>query len=58
MGAWILLTLACCAALYLAISLNKPTLVVATAVALGLGILMLVLKIFVGQSGRRAIRRR
>jgi hypothetical protein len=58
MGAWILLIVVCGVALYLAISLSKPTLMVATAIATGLCIMMLILKIFVGQRMRRATRRR
>jgi hypothetical protein len=58
MGAWVLLTLVSGAALYLAISLNKPTLMVATAVATGLGVMMVILRIFVGQRMKRAPGRR
>jgi Flp pilus assembly protein TadB len=58
MGIWILLTLASAVALYLAISLNKGLLMAATGVAMGLGILMMVLRVLLQKQVRRELGRR
>jgi Flp pilus assembly protein TadB len=55
MGIWILLTLASAVAFYLAISLNNPKLIAATAVATGLGMLMMVLRILLQKRMRREL---
>jgi hypothetical protein len=58
MAAWILLIAVSCVALWVAVSLNKPTLIAATAAAAGLSSLMLILRMFLAQRVRRATRRR
>jgi Flp pilus assembly protein TadB len=58
MGIWILLSLVSGFALYVAISLNRPILIAATAVATSLGLLMLVLHVFLARKIQRETRRR
>ena len=58
MGIWILLSLVSGFALYLAISLNRPILIAATALATALGLLMLVLRMFLAKKIRQDTRRR
>ena len=55
MGTWILLSLVSGVALYLSISVNRPLLIAATAVATGLGLLMIVLRILVEKRMRREV---
>jgi hypothetical protein len=45
MGIWMLLTVLSGVALYVAVSINRPVLIAATAIAVTLGIVMMVLRV-------------
>jgi|YNPBryunderm2012_1023409.scaffolds.fasta_scaffold107040_1 hypothetical protein len=55
MALWIFLTVLCLIALYLSISINRPILIVATAIASALGLLMIVLRLMVHRKMSRAM---
>jgi hypothetical protein len=57
MGIWILLSLVSGFALFLAVSINRPLLMAATAIAMGLSILMVILRIILMGRMKKAIRR-
>jgi hypothetical protein len=53
MGIWILLTVLSGVALYVAISIDQPKLIAATAVATALGIVMMALRVLMAKKLRR-----
>jgi len=55
MALWIFLTVLCLIALYLSISINRPILIMATAIASALGLLMIVLRLMVHRKMSRAM---
>jgi hypothetical protein len=55
MALWIFLTVLSLIALYLSISINRPILIVATAIASALGLLMIVLRLMVHRKMSRAM---
>ncbi len=55
MALWIFLTILSLIALYLSISINRPILIVATAIASALGLLMIVLRLMVQRKVNRAM---
>jgi hypothetical protein len=55
MALWIFLTVLSLIALYLSISITRPILIVATAIASALGLLMIVLRLMVHRKMSRAM---
>lgn len=55
MALWILLSVLSLIALYLSISINRPVLILATAVASALGLLMIVLRLMMHRRINRAM---
>ena len=55
MALWIFLSILSLIALYLSISINRPILIVATAIASALGLLMIVLRLMVHRKMNRAM---
>jgi len=55
MALWIFLTVLSLIALYLSISINRPILIMATAIASALGLLMIVLRLMVHRKMSRAM---
>jgi len=55
MALWIFLSILSLIALYLSISINRPILIVATAIASGLGLVMIVLRLMVHRKMNRAM---